>query len=225
MNYFGHGYRFVHDPYFLAGTAVPDWLSVINRRVRARARSARLWTGDPDPRVAALAAGVVRHHEDDAWFHRTRAFAELSLALAVDIREQLSDDRGFRPSFLGHILVEVLLDGALIARDPDLLDRYYEALARVDPHAVCAAVERIAGAPVPDLADLIPLFRAERFLYDYLDDVTLLARLNRVMRRVALPPLPPEFLSFLPEARRRVSERCDELIHHVTDPGTSGEQP
>ena len=42
--------------------------------------------------------------------------------------------------------------------------------------------------PVPTLERMIPLFCAERFLYDYLDDAKLLSRLNRVMRRVKLPP-------------------------------------
>src|SRR3984957_18435669 len=36
MNYFAHGIRFVDRPWFLAGTALPDWLSVIDRRVRLR---------------------------------------------------------------------------------------------------------------------------------------------------------------------------------------------
>ena len=41
MNYFAHGWNYVDAPYVLAGTAVPDWLSVVDRRVRARAR----WRG------------------------------------------------------------------------------------------------------------------------------------------------------------------------------------
>ena len=49
-------------------------------------------------------------------------------------------------------------------------------------------------------------------MYDYLDDGKLLSRLNQVMRRVKLPPLPPALLPFLPEARQRVSERRDELL-------------
>ena len=28
VNYFAHGLRFLNRPHFLAGTAVPDWLSV-----------------------------------------------------------------------------------------------------------------------------------------------------------------------------------------------------
>lgn len=224
MNYFAHGYRYLDQPYFLAGTAVPDWLAVIDRRVRARARVARLWTADPDPHVAAVAAGVVRHHEDDHRFHGTRAFAELSLELTVAIRTLLADDPGFRPSFLGHILVEILLDRELIAADPPRLDRYYEALETPDPAVVSAAVHRLTNGPVPTLAQMISLFCVERFLYDYLDDAKLLSRLNRVMRRVKLPPLPPEFLGFLPEARRRVGERHQELLADETYPGVSGEQ-
>jgi hypothetical protein len=224
MNYFGHGYRYVDDPYFLSGTAVPDWLGVIDRRVRARARLARPWTADADPQLAAVAGGVVQHHTDDDWFHRTRAFAELSLALTVETRELLAGDPGFRPSFLGHILVEILLDGALIARDVTRLDRYYQALESVDPAAVSRAVHRMTTGPVPTLEKMIPLFCAERFLYDYLDDAKLLARLNRVMKRVKLPPLPPTFLTFLPAARRRVAGRCDELLTDKMDPRVPGEE-
>ncbi len=36
MNYLSHGFRFVDDPYFVAGTALPDWMSVLDRRNRAR---------------------------------------------------------------------------------------------------------------------------------------------------------------------------------------------
>ena len=110
MNYLAHGWRFTADPYYLAGTAAPDWLSVIDRTVRLRSRTAAEFTTNADPIVAAVARGVVQHHADDARFHATSAFTELSLAFAVAIRDALPGDEGFRPSFLGHILVELLLD-------------------------------------------------------------------------------------------------------------------
>src|SRR5687768_7726430 len=110
MNYFAHGRRYVHDAYFLSGTAVPDWLNVVDRRVRVRSKAAQQFVDDSDPQVAALARGIVQHHYDDQWFHQTRAFAELSLRFTLEIRELLQPDDGFRPSFLGHILVELLLD-------------------------------------------------------------------------------------------------------------------
>src|ERR1041385_2901345 len=99
MNYLAHGWRFTQEPYFLAGTAVPDWLSVIDRKIRVRSRMAVEYVDDPDPLLAAVARGIVQHHADDAWFHATPAFNELNLKFAVQVRDALPGDEGFRPSF------------------------------------------------------------------------------------------------------------------------------
>lgn len=223
MNYFAHGYRFVHDPFFLAGTAVPDWLSVVNRRVRARQRLAEPWTVHADPQIRGLAAGILQHHRDDAWFHVTRAFAELSLTLTAGVREELAGDPGFRPSFLGHILVEIFLDAALIEEDAARLQHYYESLESLDPVGLSETIQLMTTGPVAGLAVLIPRFCRERFLYDYLDDAKLLTRLNRVMGRVKLPSLPTSFVAFLPAARRLVYTRWEELLtepNHFPSQGT-----
>ena len=165
-----------------------------------------------DPRIAEVAAGIVQHHHDDRWFHQTRAFAELSLQLTTSVRAVLSHDDGFRPSFLGHILVEILLDAALIAEAPDRLDAYHEALQSVDPQLVGDVVNQLATRPSELWPVFIPHFCAERFLYDYLEDAKLLSRLNRVMRRLQLPPLPDEFQAILPAARHAVGQRRQELL-------------
>src|SRR5437868_4634709 len=144
MNYFAHGRRFVADPYFLAGTAVPDWLNVVDRKVRARSKHAARFVDDAEPRLAAVARGIVQHHFDDGWFHQTRAFAELSLDFTVAIRDLLPPDDGLRPSFLGHILVELLLDAELVAQAPERLAAYYQALESINPTVVAHAVNQIA---------------------------------------------------------------------------------
>jgi hypothetical protein len=212
MNYFAHGRRFVDDPYFLAGTAVPDWLNVVDRRVRVRAAQARLHVASPDERVARVAAGIVQHCDDDGWFHATRAFAELSLELCRLLRDRLPADDGFRPHFLGHILVEILLDAALIADEPGRLDDYYAALAGLDGQCVENAVGAIGTRPARNLATFIGLFSRERFLSDYLDDGKLLFRVNQVMRRVGLPLLPRDIEDTLAVARQQVARRKDELL-------------
>src|SRR3954465_3055885 len=97
MNYFAHGREYVHDPYFLAGTAVPDWLNVVDRSVRVRSRHAQAFLGDADPKLAQVASGIVQHHLDDAWFHGSQAFAELSLELCRLLKDGLGLDDGFRP--------------------------------------------------------------------------------------------------------------------------------
>lgn len=212
MNYFAHGRAYTHDPYFLAGTAIPDWLSIVDRQVRAKPKGARLLVADPDERVAALARGVLQHHADDDWFHQTPVFHDLNVTFTGQIRTILAGDDGYRPAFLGHILVELLLDAVLIDQQPEQLDAYYQALTAVEPDLVQSTVNRMALRPTDRLGPLLPRFLSERFLYDYTDDGKLLHRLNQVMRRVNLPPLPESLLGFFPEARQAVATRHLELL-------------
>jgi hypothetical protein len=171
-----------------------------------------LYVDAADPRVASIARGVLQHLADDDWFHQTRAFAELSLELCHMFRRALPADEGFRPHFLGHILVEILLDGALIGEDPASLDAYYAAVETVDGQCVQDAVNQMAARPAHNLGTFIPLFSRERFLSDYADDGKLLFRLNQVMRRVRLPLLPAEISGLLAECRPLVTARKDELL-------------
>jgi hypothetical protein len=217
MNYFAHAVAFLESegPCYVAGTAVPDWLTVADRQVRVRAR--HLWSAldDPEPAVAALAGGMIQHLVDDGRFHENRWFAETSLALVAASREVLGGDPGLRPAFLGHLLVEVLLDAALIAEEPGRLDRYYRILDRVDAGWVQEAVNRLAPRPTTRLAVMICAFRRERILSDYLEDGRLLVRLNQVMRRVGLDPLPERFRDVLPAARHLVAGRKDTLLEGI----------
>lgn len=212
MNYFAHGRLFTGDPYFLAGTALPDWLNVVDRRLRVRSKQASLFVDSADETVARVARGIVQHHADDAWFHATPAFAELSLDFARRVRDALPLDDGFRPHFLGHILVEILLDAELIADDPRQIEVYYAAMDGLDGEAVAAAVATIAPRPAENLGTFIGLFSRERFLFDYADDGKLLFRLNQVMRRVGLPVLPPSLTQTLAELRPLVRDRAAELL-------------
>ena len=121
MNYSAHAIEHLDEPYVVAGTAVPDWLNVVNRRVRVRSKHAQPFVDDDDNRLASVARGIVQHHTDDRWFHESRTFAELSYQFTADMRDVLPADDGFRPSFLGHVLVEILLDATLASERPNEL--------------------------------------------------------------------------------------------------------
>lgn len=213
MNFLAHALPHLDRPYFVAGTAVPDWLSVIDRKVRVRSVVAKTLIDDSDTRISEIAQGIIQHHDDDRWFHGGRAFTELNLEFAVELRDLLVDDEGFRPSFLGHILVELLIDADLIREDPSTVDRYYAVLESLAPELVQDCVNRISKVETDRLVMLVPRFISERFLYDYADDDKLLFRLNQVMRRVRLPVLPATLIPWLQSARRRVSLRRDELLN------------
>jgi hypothetical protein len=215
VNYFAHALPFLDDPYFAVGTGVPDWLSVVDRRVRMRMKYVEPFTVDPDPTIAAVAGGVRQHLADDAHFHGTRAFAETNIELIVLMRDVLDGETGLRPGFLGHLLAEVLLDAALVAEHPDELQQYYRLLESTDATVVEAAVNRMAPRPTERLATMIVMFTRERILSDYLEDAKLLRRLNQVMRRIRLEPLPDRFAEILPAAREVVARRREELLEGI----------
>ena len=215
MNYFAHAYRFLDDPYFAASTGVPDWLAVADRKVRVRRKHAEPLAEDPDPVTASVARGVIQHLRDDARFHNTRAFTELSSELTTGFREALEERSGLRPNLLGHLLVELLLDASLIADDPARLEAYYRVIESVDGERIEAAVNRMAPRPTTRLAPMISLFCRERILSDYAEDGKLLLRLNQVMHRVGFARLPDHFPEALPEARRRVDARKRELLDGI----------
>lgn len=213
MNFLAHSLFCSDDPYEVAGAAVPDWLPLTRPRVRCRSKAAAPHVDHDDPQVASLARGILRHHADDDWFHNTVAFGELELQLARTIRRATRDEDGMRPKFLGHILLEMLLDWVLAERDPQLLPVYYELLEGVDPVRVADAVSEFTAADASQLGgSIIPKFLELRFLFDYADDQRLLLRLNQVMRRVRLPELGAAFVEILPAARESVAARADELL-------------
>lgn len=212
MNYFAHGMRFVDRPYFLAGTAVPDWLSVADRRTRMRSRRVAPVAAEDSPIDAEIAAGVLQHLEDDQLFHASTAFFEVSGEMSDLFRALLGPDDGFRPGFLGHIVTELLLDGVLIERQPEQLDVYYRALESIDPLRIQSTVNRMARSEAVRLADFISMFQSEQFPRDYIDPIRLLYRLNQVMRRIKLNPLPDSTETVLKAGWLIVAENCDRLL-------------
>lgn len=189
-------------------------MSVIDRRNRARSQIAAQWVDSQDSVLASMARGVMQHHHDDRWFHQSESFARLSTTFAVQLRSFVLE--GHQAGFLGHIAVELLLDAVLVERVPERLDAYYNALLQLDADLVEETASRLLPRPVERLRLLIPRFIAERFLADYADDQRLWGRLNHVMRRVGLAPLPTTVIAWLGIARERVRDEADSLLDATT---------
>ena len=215
MNYLAHGYRFVSTPFFTAGTAVPDWLSVVDRRVRVRRRRLDAELPALSPEAEQMVRGMLQHLDDDDRFHRSETFLTLESELGVRFRRIMPDPYDHRPGFLGHIVCELMLDATLAERQPELTGEYYRALAAVSPGTIQSIVNRVATRRTEDLASFVERFLRSQFLYDYLQDVSLLGRLNQVLRRVTLPGLDERSLPVLRDARILLRQSADDLLRAV----------
>ncbi len=219
MNYLAHGYRFLDQPLFVAGTAVPDWLSVVNRKVRARARLVMpVVESTQSEDVRQIGAGILQHHKDDDIFHRCSPFMEMESLVGAEFRRQMPDPFDHRPGFLGHIVVELMLDAAIEAQNPGLFDMFYASIEKVDAQLVESSVNQMATRTTDKLAWFIDRFRQERFLYDYRNDDGMFLRLNQVLTRVRLPQMESNCLPALGFARQLLIDRGQELLTAVESP-------
>jgi hypothetical protein len=212
MNFLTHALPYLDHPVLAVATGVPDWLNVVDRSIRARGRMASEFLNSDDDQLRMVARGIVHHIEDDRWFHGTEAFVQTNLQLAVQLRQRLPGDAGFRPTFVGHILIEMFLDSFWIRDDARSVERYYGAIESVGAATIQRCVNTITGKPTDRLSPVIERFVDARFLYDYLDHDKLLVRLNQVMKRVGLAPLPEPVRDWLPEAKKLVESRRHRLL-------------
>jgi len=211
MNYFAHAFRFIGRPRFVTGTALPDWLSVVNRRLRFRPQRLDPAALHADQKISELMAGIKQHLEDDNRFHNCEAFSRCLVAVLQEVRPFLNGV-GIPPVFLSHLLVEVLLDAQLVRTRQADVSRYYADLESVDPDWTEWATGEILGQSVSGLAHFIRLFCRERILFDYADNMSLLRRLNQVMRRLRLPNLSDSFQEAVEASRPIVTAHAEELL-------------
>ncbi|WP_437186140.1 hypothetical protein SH668x_003279 [Planctomicrobium sp. SH668] len=212
VNYLAHGIRFLDRPYYLIGSAIPDLLSVSDRRSRVRKKTIENQLPEPASHSRELSLGMLQHLHDDQWFHNTPGFYEVTGSMSVLFRSALGPDEDWHCGFLGHIVTELLIDSTLMEDSPEALVQYYEAFASVDSQFVHHTVSGIATQPIERLGGFIELFVRERFLADYPDNERLLFRLNQVMKRVSLRPLPGEIVAVLRDGRQLVRENMLQLL-------------
>lgn len=218
MNYLSHAFRFLDEPDFALGTQIPDFLNMVDRKVRARRKLAAAHVDSPDSFVAQVAAGVVQHHDDDHQFHGSLEFTRLNHELSTYLREQRPDQRGLRSWFVGHIAIEMLLDWAISQHQPDLLDRLYELFREIPPERFQQVIEQITGKSAPRVIKMHGVFLRERFLFDYQTDEGLLYRINRILERLGLEPYDETDDFLMAHARQQVDQKWRDLLTCLTPP-------
>ncbi len=162
VNYLAHAYRFLDSPYVVAGVALPDWLSVVGRQYRARANTAKTVILDIEQihsvvgkanrsQATEFLQGVIQHHVDDDAFHQNETFILTSATLSVALRAIHGRDSSIRSGFLGHIIIELLLDDTLSQSNPSLLQEYYKTVDSLDLDLVSKAASLAVGRHVVGL--------------------------------------------------------------------------
>ena len=212
MNCFTHALPYLDDAWKTAGCCIPDWLGAVDRKCRVRERKATPFIDHKDPVVAAIAQGIVHHHQDDHWFHTNQTFQELNINFAIELREILDGERGMRTGFVGHVLIEMFIDAWLHDKHPGKLEFYYQQLESIDPEKIQDVVNLFASKKTDKLASAIEGVIKDRYLFDYTDDSKTLYRINRVLSRIGLETIDDRVFDWMKDARKRVYDRVPDLL-------------
>ena len=213
MNYLSHAAAFLDEPLVAAGSVLPDFLSAMDRKCRVRAKRVDAYLAtEPPGEPGRVAAGLREHLADDHWFHGTEAFLTTQARLTRRLRAAMPDDASHRVGFLGHILVELLLDGWIERTRPGTVGRFYDAMAAAAPTAMTEAVNASAARPTTRIIEVWPGFLRERFVADYVADDRLRRRVNQVLGRVGLPVLDEAAEATLAQCRAEVEASAGRLL-------------
>lgn len=210
MNCLAHAIRFLDQKWYAIGTGLPDWLGMCDRKVRLRPKHVDPHMEDDSP-LGQLCKGIHQHWIDDDWFHVTPAFHEVTAKIGTMFREKHDAGDNYRSGFVGHIAMELLLDGVLSEHNPSTLDSYYALVASIDGEQLQDMVNSLGAKQTDKLVPFLKRYREEEFIRDYLTDEGLLYRLNRVLARVKLDALPAEAEEVIAASRELVRAELSEL--------------
>ncbi len=150
-------------------------------------------------------------------FTRRRSLPHLSTRFAVEIRGLLGGDSGHQPVLSAILSSSCYSMRYSATRIPIILCVTTKGCRRSTLNWSKQPLIASATIPFDALPMLVPRFVQERFLADYSTDFGLWIRLNHVMRRVGLPPLPESVVSWLTTARRRVQADANGLLTEPTN--------
>lgn len=193
MNFLSHYYHEwpCDDPYFAAGLVLPDILSNFSYR-NGRVVKLHPWRmAEPGNAVqASLTAGVKQHYAVDEAFHPSSFFEENTGMIKQMMAEYPFECFPRRRYAVEHVLLEIVLDRAILRQAEEVCHSLYSMLDRVllEPMAELMAANTDETDPAA-VARHFDRFRMERFIYDYTDDHRLVGLLGHINSRLGNPAM------------------------------------
>ena len=209
MNYLSH---FLVDhkkdnPNYNFGLALPDLVNISKRGWRAESKAFPV----ANKNVNEIWEGYQQHFTADAQFHNSDFFEKHSKRLRKEFEERGLNQPGIRLFFVGHVLLEMLLDRHIVKTRRNIADLFYEQLDLVIDSDIESFFEA-AGDKIPDrFLEFFGKFKNSKYLFTYAENEGMFYALNRLLRRTRQP----EF-----EAQHEAA--FNELIHRE-EIGIAGE--
>ncbi len=185
MNYLTH-FLIDHkkdNPNYNFGLALPDLVNISKRGWRAESQLFPV----ENENVNQIWEGYQQHFAADAQFHNSELFVKHSKRLRKEFEVHGLNQPGIRLFFVGHVLLEMLLDRHIIKTRREIADQFYEQLNLVNESDIESFFE-FTGDKIPySFLEFFGKFKNSRYLYSYAEDNGMFFALNRLLRRTGQP--------------------------------------
>lgn len=191
MNYLSHFYLVQDhpDPYLILGMVLPDMVKNHRKDWNMHPRRQRLQL-QQDPVLASVLRGWELHLETDRRFHSSLFFKEHSRELRKQIAGVL-DRLPFRPFFLAHVALELLLDSLLLLQQRVDPGKLYRQLAACEEQDIIRFLELNGIPQAPSFTAWYRAFIRDAYLYSYSSSSSLSHALEGIGQRVWQARFPP----------------------------------
>jgi hypothetical protein len=181
LNYLSHFYidQKPGNHYYNVGLFLPDFA---RNHVTSFSKSA-LFDKEEHSQIHA---GCMAHYAADKKFHSSDFFEHYNESFRNHLKAAPFSDSFQRRWFLAHILFEMMIDRLLVKHINGLCKNYYHSLDKIEP-IVLGEFLQLNQAKNPDeLLRNFNHFRNAKYIFQYIDNNTLVYSLSRVLQYVGV---------------------------------------
>jgi acyl carrier protein phosphodiesterase len=186
MNFLAHFYFDGVDgaPSYNLGLVLPDLMGMVRRGWKLKQSHLQ---NHVIPVHKAIASGASAHLQMDDWFHKTDFFIRGRSLVKATLEEAGVTYPPYRPGFLSHVLLELLLDRLIVLHYTSMVSKFYRELAIVSVDWVRSFFESINLTFDDNFPAFFTQFINNQFAFRYAYDTPLLEALNQIAKRVSQP--------------------------------------
>lgn len=183
MNFLSH-YTVHHnsEPVFNFGLLFPDFLGIISRGYKLKQ-----FKKDFGSKNTHFLNGIAHHELADALWHESIFFREKCAGIKKILNDFGFVDKPFRPFFMSHVMLEILLDRTIVLKEERLTDDMYTSLEAVEKELI-ENINEIHPA-TREFGRFFANFRSNRYVFSYGSNEMFIYALNRLFSRVNHPQL------------------------------------
>ncbi|MBI3142576.1 MAG: hypothetical protein HYZ16_07100 [Bacteroidetes bacterium] len=184
MNFVAHYYcHHRADNHFNFGLLFPDLLGIMDRKFKLTHFERQYLGGDP-----ALLLGIDHHKLADGLWHNGDYFTKKTAKIHKVLSLYGMDKPPYRPFFMCHVILELLIDRHLVLNMPQVANDMYEDLESINETFLSGLFNS------PQRTETFKLFFARfvanRYTLSYASNEMFVYALNRLFSRANQPALP-----------------------------------